>query len=949
MATLTLTVGPFFADGATLGAYRFLSDDPDGSAPPVAATSTGTVSAGSVTLTGLAAGARYWIGTGSAPYRYLGAQTAEAAAAGASTASAVSFTPGGTVAATDVQAAILEVAAESVGSSSTVTSAAANLKTTYGAVGDGRYVLDAATTSGNGTVTSATAAFAGGDVGKAVAVYDGTTGAQLAVGTVASRGSGTSITLSANATASATSCLLVIGTDDTVAIQAAFTAMAAAGGACYVPPGLYMVAGAQQTVTVGSQTYSGQILVPGRNVSVGMVPIRIFGDLPAGGTVTGEDISQAPAPVQTGFFSTAMTGACISGQGTTANDTFAAVYGAFARWSEHDLTLERVSFHAAIDPAVTMVRGDTFGCVSAHDVRITPLANAQTIGARGFSRGGTALSLSSQFNQTKVAARRVTINGFATGLTHSEHAYLDEVDIEVCDIGIAFQHSPNGYHGPVYGRVLVQSCAVALQNRSTGQSVAAFSGNLYTEGGGANGTIAPVCIIDDPSNWLIGQLNVSTANFGAGWSLSEIRVKGATGMRLTNLRSGSTSTTSTSASTPTGAPKTPPGQPTGLTATAGNTQVSLSWTAPASSGGTSITDYVVQYRLTGAGSWSTFADGTSTTASATVTGLTNASGYDFQVAAVNSAGTGTYSSTATATPTSSATVPAQVTGLTATPGNAQVALSWSAPSNGGSAITDYLVEQRVGAGSWSTVTDGVSTVTSYTVTGLTNGTGYGFRVSAINAIGTGTASTEATATPVNITTLVSENFTKSNGSLSGTSPQTTPGGAWITQAFGLSTTPVSLQVASNIGVQTASSPGQNANVVNVAQTSYTASVTIKVGTTGSRCNLGMFIAAGTTYGTGGYQVSYDASGQISLYRTKVGATGTFANVGVQTAGTSHVVKAVVTPTQIDLYFDGVYKTTYNPTTGEQSENSTYCGPAAYQGTGNNDDGTGTFTNFVVTS
>ncbi len=92
------------------------------------------------------------------------------------------------------------------------------------------------------------------------------------------------------------------------------------------------------------------------------------------------------------------------------------------------------------------------------------------------------------------------------------------------------------------------------------------------------------------------------------------------------------------------------GAPTALVATAGDTQVALTWTAPASDGGSAITDYIVQYRVTGAGSWSTFADGTSTAATATVTGLTNGTGYDFQVAAVNAAGTGIYSTSVTATP-----------------------------------------------------------------------------------------------------------------------------------------------------------------------------------------------------------------------------------------------------------------------------------------------------------
>ena len=95
------------------------------------------------------------------------------------------------------------------------------------------------------------------------------------------------------------------------------------------------------------------------------------------------------------------------------------------------------------------------------------------------------------------------------------------------------------------------------------------------------------------------------------------------------------------------------------------------------------------------------------------------------------------------------TAPLQVTGASATAGNNQVALSWSAPDSGGSAIRDYVIEQLDSDGStWNTLTDGVSTSTSFTVTGLTNGTSYSFRVSATNSIGTGTVSSTASATPV---------------------------------------------------------------------------------------------------------------------------------------------------------------------------------------------------------
>ncbi|WP_231497246.1 fibronectin type III domain-containing protein [Arthrobacter sp. MA-N2] len=101
-----------------------------------------------------------------------------------------------------------------------------------------------------------------------------------------------------------------------------------------------------------------------------------------------------------------------------------------------------------------------------------------------------------------------------------------------------------------------------------------------------------------------------------------------------------------------------------------------------------------------------------------------------------------------------ATAPSAPTGVTATAGNASASVSWTAPANGGSAITSYAVTAHAGATTLAPVTvSGNPPATTATVTGLTNGTAYTFTVTATNAIGTSTASVaSASVTPSGTTT-----------------------------------------------------------------------------------------------------------------------------------------------------------------------------------------------------
>src|SRR5207247_6345666 len=119
----------------------------------------------------------------------------------------------------------------------------------------------------------------------------------------------------------------------------------------------------------------------------------------------------------------------------------------------------------------------------------------------------------------------------------------------------------------------------------------------------------------------------------------------------------------------------------------------------------------------------------------------------YSVSAINSVGTGSPSTTASAATT---IAPSSPTGLTATAlSSSQINLSWAAPAdNGGSVITGYKIERSTDGGStWSTiVSNSGSTATTYSDIGLMHGTTYTYRVYAINSVGMSSPSSTASAT-----------------------------------------------------------------------------------------------------------------------------------------------------------------------------------------------------------
>ena len=185
-----------------------------------------------------------------------------------------------------------------------------------------------------------------------------------------------------------------------------------------------------------------------------------------------------------------------------------------------------------------------------------------------------------------------------------------------------------------------------------------------------------------------------------------------------------------------------PAAPQATTPTSG--ELDWFWSCPLD-GGARVTEFLVQTRTAGSSGWS--ASTTVNTARYTQTGLSNGQAVEAQVAAVNSQGTGPWSTTGTATP--SGTVPGggSTLALRTVGGDGEVGLDWLEPDDGGVSITSYLVQWRTMTQTFSSGRQSSVTDTAATVSSLTNDTQYFFQVRAVNGEGNGTWSNEETSTP----------------------------------------------------------------------------------------------------------------------------------------------------------------------------------------------------------
>lgn len=177
-----------------------------------------------------------------------------------------------------------------------------------------------------------------------------------------------------------------------------------------------------------------------------------------------------------------------------------------------------------------------------------------------------------------------------------------------------------------------------------------------------------------------------------------------------------TAGTSADSTQVTATPSAAPPTPTGVAATAGSGEITITWKASAGA-----TSYNVNWEAPG---WTSYRLAKDTTLlTYTQTGLVNGTTYSFAVAAVGSGGTSANSAPVAATPV------AAPSNIVATAGNGEVKLTWTATSG----ATSYDIYRSTKSGSEGTTAykTGI-TAASCSDTGLTNGVTYYYEVAAVS-------------------------------------------------------------------------------------------------------------------------------------------------------------------------------------------------------------------------
>jgi len=439
------------------------------------------------------------------------------------------------------------------------------------------------------------------------------------------------------------------------------------------------------------------------------------------------------------------------------------------------------------------------------------------------------------------------------------------------------------------------SATITIVAPTTGGTPSSYTVTAFNSSNQSAGT----CTVTAPST----SCTIAPLNNGTPYTFTST---------ATNTAGVSTSSSAASvAVTPAGVPL----SPSSITGAGTGGSTTINWTAPTSDGGSPITDYVIEYRVTGSATWTTFTDGISTATSATVTGLTAGSAYEFRVSAKNLIGNSLPSFTSPvveALPTTPV-----ITGVTGA--SEKVTVTWNASSHLGSGtLTGYEVTAYDAEGNDAGSCNPASGQLTCEVTGLVNGSSYTFKVAAITTVGSSAQSSASNvvvpagvpSAPANVVAVTSG----SNMTVTFAAPESTGGSAITSYVVTSSPAGATCTVGANATTFTCTglTAGTNytysvkaVNSTGQSSASLNSEAVTAVAAPSAPLNVSAVITAGTT--TLSATVSFDPPASEN------GSPVTSYTVTASPGGATCTVAAPVTYCDIPVLPDRVYTFTATAT------------------------------------
>ena len=506
-----------------------------------------------------------------------------------------------------------------------------------------------------------------------------------------------------------------------------------------------VVGEAEGNTTIEDVTVSGSIeggWMAGGVIGQSFAPQTVLRNVVVNASVSGQS---AFAFFGVGGLLGNMTGGAVTVEDSSIHGSvagFSKTGGVIGGLVDGVLVIDRVNVDAdLVGSGSAAIVGGLVGDASS-DLTVTRSSVAGTLVAEGPHAGGVAgllgpgsgvtITMSEVVSSIGVSGDAVNVGGLVGSVTGAGQVDIADsyaVGSVASDAASAKVGGLIGDAGPSSGGALVLSDSYAIgaitapgSSAETGGLVASLAGDVTVTGSffdeettgltaSAAGAGLSTALMQTLATFTDAQWDVSRSGSGTVW----VACDGTYPALMWTDAGAQTASACVIA----------PDAPTGVTATAGDGQATVSWTAPADDGGSEVTGYTVTASPGGA-----TCTAAATATSCDVAGLTNGTAYTFTVVATNSVGDSDPSDpSAAVTPLGA---PGQPTAVSGVAGDGQVTVSWTAPaSDGGSAVTGSTVTAAPGGATCTAA----GAATSCVVSGLTNGTAYTFTVVATNTTG----------------------------------------------------------------------------------------------------------------------------------------------------------------------------------------------------------------------